>query len=112
MDNLEDGIFDCIDETAKNEEMLKAMGFADETDIREALKIAKNDINEAVSILTSDRLPRLIGPSKKSPFTEINNNNNENEITMRGESNLDSPTVNKNIENVLGKPILRIESII
>jgi hypothetical protein len=104
MDNLsEGGMFDCIDETARNEETLKAMGFIDEQDIREALKIAKNDINEAVSILTSDRLPRLIGPVNrtKSLTESINNNNNkhnnsnENEITM--DSNQDeSASQNKN----------------
>jgi hypothetical protein len=96
MDNLTEGIFDCIDETVKNEEMLKAMGFDNEMDIREALKIAKNDINEAVSILTSDRLPRLIGPSNRNK----SNDTNENEVTMGNDSNLDSPTMNKNAENV------------
>lgn len=34
--------------------MLMCMGFGDITDIRRALKLAKNDINEAVAILTGE----------------------------------------------------------
>lgn len=34
--------------------MLMGMGFGDITDIRRALKLAKNDLNDAVAILTGE----------------------------------------------------------
>ena len=89
MDQLSDNFYDCIDESAKNEELLKAMGFNNEIEIREALKIAKNDINEAVSILTSERLPKLIPQ-----------HSNDNEIIMSSDSSSDSPSSNKNNNDV------------
>ena len=42
-----------MDVTEENVQMLLNMGF-DELDIRRALKIAKNDLSEAVAILTND----------------------------------------------------------
>ena len=39
----------------ENLSMLLAMGFPDIGEIRRALRIAKNDINEAVAILTNDQ---------------------------------------------------------
>ena len=85
-------MFDVMNELTKHEELLKAMGFTNEVHVREALKIAKNDINEAVSILTSERLPKSIGPSTK-------NDSNDNEVIMGNEP--DSPNnTNKNMENV------------
>ena len=52
-----------------NEQLLKAMGFTDQVEMREALSIANNDINEAVAILTNEKLPKI---------TTLNNNNNNN----------------------------------
>ena len=48
-----------LDDDNNYEQLLKAMGFTNEKEIKEALVIAKNDINEAVSILTSERFPKL-----------------------------------------------------
>ena len=42
-----------------NEELLKSMGFTDEQEIMRALQMAKNDINEAVAILTNEKPPKL-----------------------------------------------------
>ncbi|CAF0802298.1 unnamed protein product [Brachionus calyciflorus] len=39
----------------ENVQLLKSMGFLDESEIRQALEISKNDLNEALSILTSER---------------------------------------------------------
>jgi len=62
--------------TTENEQLLKAMGFSDETEIRQALAVSYNDINEAVAILTNEKLPKI---------TSLNNNtslNNDNDIDM------------------------------
>lgn len=110
MDNLTDGVFDCMDDTAKNEELLKCMGFMNELEVREALKMAKNDINEAISILTSDRL-KMYGPpeSFKSTDNDINfvsssiNNQSghtDNEIVMSNDSDNSSNNSRNNIETV------------
>ncbi|RMZ98520.1 ubiquitin carboxyl-terminal hydrolase 24, partial [Brachionus plicatilis] len=43
----------------ENVQLLKCMGFLDENEIRQALEIAKNDLNEALTILTSEKAPYL-----------------------------------------------------
>ncbi len=67
---------DYTNTTDTNEQLLKAMGFSDETEIRQALAVSNNDINEAVAILTNEKLPKI---------TTLNNNismNNDTDIDM------------------------------
>jgi len=40
----------------ENVQMLVAMGFPSESEVRRALKMAKNDMNEAVDILTNGQI--------------------------------------------------------
>lgn len=85
-----------------NLDLLRAMGFSDENEIRQALTISKNDINEAVAILTHEKLPKIStlgGNSTKSSIQDpttsttshIINNSGNNEIVMTSDSNSDSP---------------------
>lgn len=74
-----------------NEQLLKAMGFTDELEIRQALSIANNDINEAVAILTNEKLPKI---------TTLNNNtsnslNNDTDIDMTDADNMNSSQASK-----------------
>lgn len=64
------------DYTDSNEQLLKAMGFDNEKEIKQALCISNNDINEAVAILTNEKLPKIP--------TLVNNLNNDidNDIDM------------------------------
>lgn len=68
--------FSLNDCTENNEQLLKAMGFNDEKEIKQALCISNNDINEAVAILTNEKLPKIP--------TLVNNLNNDidNDIDM------------------------------
>ena len=50
---------DTLNESENYEQLLKAMGFNDENEIRQALAISNNDINEAVAILTNEKLPKM-----------------------------------------------------
>uniref|UniRef100_A0A7M5XH66 ubiquitinyl hydrolase 1 n=1 Tax=Clytia hemisphaerica TaxID=252671 RepID=A0A7M5XH66_9CNID len=61
--------------------MLMGMGFGDITDIRRALKLAKNDLNDAVAILTGEDSRGGFGQAdiemkEVSNSTEVYNNNN------------------------------------
>jgi hypothetical protein len=85
---------------ATNLELLRSMGFSDDDEIRQALTIAKNDINEAVAILTNEKLPKistLVG-GKSSDTSGTNattsTNNGGNEVVMNSDSNSDSPSSN------------------
>lgn len=68
--------FSLNDYTDNNEQLLKAMGFDNEKEIKQALCMSNNDINEAVAILTNEKLPKIT--------TLANNSNNdiENDIDM------------------------------
>jgi hypothetical protein len=68
-----DSDFNLNDCSENYEQLLKAMGFIDENEIKQALSISKNDINEAVAILTNEKLPKL---------TSLTRNTDENEIMM------------------------------
>ena len=85
---------------ATNLELLRSMGFSDDDEIRQALTIAKNDINEAVAILTNEKLPKistLVG-GKSSDMSGTNattsTNTGGNEVVMNSDSNSDSPSSN------------------
>ena len=43
-----------MDPTQENVETLLSMGFPNENEVRRALRLAKNDLNEAVAILTNE----------------------------------------------------------
>ena len=45
---------DITDPTRENVETLLAMGFPSESEIRRALKLTKNDLSEAVDMLTNE----------------------------------------------------------
>lgn len=86
-----------------NLDLLRAMGFSDEEEIRQALTISKNDINEAVAILTHEKFPKIStlgGNSTKSSIQDpttsttshIINSSGSNEIVMTSDSNSDSPS--------------------
>lgn len=91
------------DYTDTNEQLLKAMGFNDEDEIRQALTVSNNDINEAVAILTNEKLPRI---------TTLNNSTsmNNNDIDMtEANSSTQSQENNKSndiliVENPLNFP--------
>lgn len=68
---------DTINESENYEQLLKAMGFCDENEIKQALAISNNDINEAVAILTNEKLPKMTSLI----------NTNENDIEMCGKHN-------------------------
>ena len=66
-----------------NEQLLKAMGFCDEAEIRQALQVSNNDINEAVAILTNEKLPKITTLNNNSMNSTTNSNNdNNNDIEM------------------------------
>jgi hypothetical protein len=65
---------DTMNECENYEQLLKAMGFSDENEIRQALTISNNDINEAVAILTNEKLPKMTSLI----------NTNDNDIEMCG----------------------------
>ena len=70
-----------------NEELLKAMGFNDEEEIKKALCLSNNDINEAVAYLTNEKTPKI---------TTINNNS-INDIDMTDSNLLGSPKENRDV---------------
>lgn len=102
MDQMSENFFnDESDVTFSNHnfELLRGMGFCDDNAIKHALNISKNDINEAVAILTNEKLPKLSALSSSHTTAPTNNNNNNiqtntntNEIVMNSESNSNSPT--------------------
>ena len=61
--------FGTNDYTDNYEQLLKAMGFNDENEIKQALTLSNNDINEAVAILTNEKLPKIttLVPANQSP---------------------------------------------
>lgn len=68
--------FSLNDYTDSNEQLLKAMGFDNEKEIKQALSMSNNDINEAVAILTNEKLPKI------PTLTSNLNNDIENDIDM------------------------------
>jgi cell division protein FtsX len=104
MDNLSEvDMLECKEETVRNVKKLKAMGFVD---IHEALKIAKNDINDAVSILTGNSIPRFIDPvNQTKTSTESNKSTHTNsykkEITIISNQQ-DTAMQNKNTMDRVG----------
>ena len=88
------------DYTDNNEQLLKAMGFNDENEIKQALCLSNNDINEAVAILTNEK------PSK---MTALNNSSSthhiENDIDM-AEIDHSSPSLNKDNKEQVDKQIV------
>jgi hypothetical protein len=48
------------------------MGFLDEAEIRQALDIAKNDLNEAISILTSEKLDHTTSSTNTYNYSNTN----------------------------------------
>lgn len=76
-------IYSLNDYTDTNEQLLKAMGFDNEKEIKQALCMSNNDINEAVAILTNEKLPKI------TALTTNTNNENENDIDMM-DSNVSS----------------------
>ena len=78
---MDDGVIN-LNDNLENEQLLKAMGFNDEHEIRQALALSKNDINEAVAYLTNEKMPKLI-------------NNDDSEIIM-AESTSNSPLSSNN----------------
>lgn len=88
-----------------NLELLRAMGFSDEDEIRQALTISKNDINEAVAILTNEKLPRIstLGSSTSKPSVDTTStttpNPSGNEVVMNSDSNSDSPSSSGDLNN-------------
>lgn len=85
---------------ATNLELLRSMGFSDDDEIRQALTISKNDINEAVAILTNEKLPKIStlvgGKSSDTSGTNATTSTNTggNEVVMNSDSNSDSPSSN------------------
>jgi hypothetical protein len=73
---MDDSIIHINNDTSENEQLLKAMGFNDEDDIRQALKLSKNDINEAVAYLTNEKMPKLVNTK------DFNSTHDDNEIIM------------------------------
>ena len=67
---MDDGVI-SLNDNHDNEQLLKAMGFNDEHEIRQALSLSKNDINEAVAYLTNEKMPKL-----------VSSGNDDNEIIM------------------------------
>ena len=89
--------FSLNDCTENNEQLLKAMGFNDEKEIKQALCMSNNDINEAVAILTNEKLPKI---------TTLNSNNDiENDIDMIDIDNLGSQNSNDQVIFVQFLPI-------
>lgn len=61
-----------------NVQMLLAMGFPSESEVKRALKMAKNDMNEAVDILTNGQA--------LSPFEELPSPGATNQLESGGVS--------------------------
>lgn len=53
---------DVMDVEDENISTLMAMGFPDIVEIKRALRLSKNDLNEAVAILTNDQSVTPYGP--------------------------------------------------
>ncbi|KAF6033150.1 USP24 [Bugula neritina] len=51
----------------ENVQMLLSMGFPSESEVRRALKISKNDMNEAVDMLTNGQSLTYFDDQKSSP---------------------------------------------
>ncbi len=83
-----DNDIEIIKVEPNNEELLKSMGFTNEEEIMRALQIAKNDINEAVAILTNEK------PTKLTSLT-----NDDNEIIMTDASSNSPSRQNKDSNN-------------
>jgi hypothetical protein len=66
--------FGTNDYTDNYEQLLKAMGFNDENEIKQALTLSNNDINEAVAILTNEKLPKIttLVTTNQSPSNKSN----------------------------------------
>jgi hypothetical protein len=86
----------------ENVQLLKSMGFIDEDDIKQALNISNNDINEAVSILTNEKIPDKITslPTPNYPnitSSSFNNNSflNNNDIDMSLDTSSSATTPKK-----------------
>ena len=62
----------------KNLSMLEDMGFQDNREIRQSLRMAKNDINEAVAILTNDHQPLSNEIDMQDMSTSTGKNESEN----------------------------------
>jgi len=93
---MDDSIIHINNDTSENEMLLKSMGFNDEIDIRQALKFAKNDINEAVAYLTNEKLPKLVNNNTNSNLTNTNSNTyDDNEIIM-GDAMMSNNSNNNN----------------
>ena len=69
--------FKSMDED-ENLSMLLAMGFPDIGEIRRSLRMAKNDINEAVAILTNDHQPLSNEIDMQDMSTSTGKNESEN----------------------------------
>ncbi len=82
LNKMDDAVINLADQSENYEQLLKSMGFVDEGEIRRALSIAKNDINEAVAILTNEKLPKI---------TSLTSNSIEDNEVIMGESNPNSP---------------------
>jgi hypothetical protein len=67
------------------EQLLKSMGFVNDQEVKRALQLSKNDINEAVAILTNEKMPKITSLTS----------NEDNEIIMT-ESNSNSPLGSNN----------------
>jgi hypothetical protein len=87
-----------MDLTENYEQLLRSMGFNDDNEIKHALAISNNDINEAVAILTNEKLPKITTLSTSSPPSNhyhpsmgpLSTNDNSSDIIMT-ETNLNSP---------------------
>jgi hypothetical protein len=96
---------DTMNETENYEQLLKAMGFNDENEIRQALAISNNDINEAVAILTNEKLPKmtsLINTTENDIemcdiSNQHNNQNNNNNSNNSGTESFHSPNYVNNL---------------
>jgi hypothetical protein len=92
---MDDPVININENTDNYEQLLKAMGFNDENEIKHALSLSKNDINEAVAILTNEK-PKL---------TSSTNYAIDNEIIM-SESNPNSPNSKNNNDNANNNDVI------
>ena len=81
------------------------MGFNDENEIKQALCLSNNDINEAVAILTNEK------PSKITALNNSSSTHIENDIDM-AEIDHSSPSLNKDNKEQVNQQQLNILSII
>ncbi len=82
-----------MDDSENYEQLLKAMGFCDENEIRQALQISNNDINEAVAILTNEKLPKITSLLNSDADVEMNNDMMDNRSLTNDENLFDSNDV-------------------